>query len=239
MATNYSPKIVTSGLVMYLDAANQKSYPGAGTAWTDMSHSEQVATLNGSPTFESGTSASINTTSSQWANTGSTPTSLQGNPELTVVSIMRRTADTVGVGTWGIGGSTTNQGINSYNSPSYTNEIGIDLWGQETFTTPGVITPLDEWVFLAWQKTTGVFSRANCTIWKNTDSYTGDALRLARGIETRTPSVNDHGITVGGIQNSSTYAGPVDIGMFMIYDRVLTEDELMVIYNTMKARYGL
>jgi hypothetical protein len=33
MAFNYSPKIVTDGLVLYLDAANRYSYPGSGTTW--------------------------------------------------------------------------------------------------------------------------------------------------------------------------------------------------------------
>jgi hypothetical protein len=37
MAFNYSPKIVTDGLVLYLDAANPRSYPGTGTTWYDLS----------------------------------------------------------------------------------------------------------------------------------------------------------------------------------------------------------
>ena len=36
MATRYSPKIVTDGLVLCLDAANSRSYPGTGTAWYDI-----------------------------------------------------------------------------------------------------------------------------------------------------------------------------------------------------------
>ena len=37
MALSHSPKIVTDGLVLYLDAANPKSYPGSGTTWYDLS----------------------------------------------------------------------------------------------------------------------------------------------------------------------------------------------------------
>jgi hypothetical protein len=37
MATNYSPKISTDGLILCLDAANPKSYPGSGTTWFDLS----------------------------------------------------------------------------------------------------------------------------------------------------------------------------------------------------------
>ena len=37
--------IVTSGLVLCLDAANRKSYPGTGTAWTDLSGRGNNGTL--------------------------------------------------------------------------------------------------------------------------------------------------------------------------------------------------
>ena len=36
MATEYNPKIVTDNLLLYVDAANTKSYPGSGTTWTDL-----------------------------------------------------------------------------------------------------------------------------------------------------------------------------------------------------------
>ena len=38
MAVNYgTPLIVQDGLVLHLDAANIKSYPGSGTNWNDLS----------------------------------------------------------------------------------------------------------------------------------------------------------------------------------------------------------
>lgn len=47
MALNHSPRIVTNGLVMCLDANNPKSYPGSGTAWYDISGSNYTHTLFG------------------------------------------------------------------------------------------------------------------------------------------------------------------------------------------------
>lgn len=35
MGVGYNPKIVTDGLVLCLDAANKRSYPGSGTTWID------------------------------------------------------------------------------------------------------------------------------------------------------------------------------------------------------------
>jgi hypothetical protein len=45
MATNYNPAIITNGLVLCLDAANTKSYPGSGTTWTDLSGRGNNGTL--------------------------------------------------------------------------------------------------------------------------------------------------------------------------------------------------
>ena len=54
MATRYSPAIVTSGLVLCLDAANPRSYSGTGTTWTDLSGNGYNGTLVNSPTFSQG-----------------------------------------------------------------------------------------------------------------------------------------------------------------------------------------
>lgn len=48
MAFHYSPKLVTDGLVLALDAANSKSYPGSGTTWYDLSGNDFNFTLDGS-----------------------------------------------------------------------------------------------------------------------------------------------------------------------------------------------
>jgi hypothetical protein len=37
MSNQYGPRIVTDGLVLCLDAANRTSYPGSGTVWYDLS----------------------------------------------------------------------------------------------------------------------------------------------------------------------------------------------------------
>jgi hypothetical protein len=51
--------IVTNGLVLALDAANRKSYPGTGTTWTDLSGNGNNGTLVNGPTYNSVNSGSI------------------------------------------------------------------------------------------------------------------------------------------------------------------------------------
>ena len=50
------PSIVTTNLVLDLDAGDTLSYPGSGTTWTDLAGTAQNLTLVGSPTHTSGTS---------------------------------------------------------------------------------------------------------------------------------------------------------------------------------------
>jgi len=47
MAHHHSPRIITNGLVLALDAANPKSYPGSGTTWNDLSGNGNNAILDG------------------------------------------------------------------------------------------------------------------------------------------------------------------------------------------------
>ena len=53
MGLAHSPSIVTDGLVLCVDAANTKSYPGSGTTWTDISGKGHNGTLINGPTFNS------------------------------------------------------------------------------------------------------------------------------------------------------------------------------------------
>jgi hypothetical protein len=59
MAFNYSPKIVTDGLVLYLDAANTKSYTSGSTTWNDISRGGNNGTLTNDPTFSSANGGSV------------------------------------------------------------------------------------------------------------------------------------------------------------------------------------
>ena len=51
-SVHINPTIIKSGLVLLLDAANSKSYPGSGTTWTDLSGNGNNGT-NANMTFES------------------------------------------------------------------------------------------------------------------------------------------------------------------------------------------
>ena len=59
MAIHYNSKISTDGLVLCLDAANSKSYPGSGTTWTDLSGNGNNGTLVNGVGYNSGNGGSL------------------------------------------------------------------------------------------------------------------------------------------------------------------------------------
>lgn len=57
MAIAYNTSIVRDGLVLHLDAANVKSYPGSGTTWKDLSGLGNNASKNGTESLATWNSA--------------------------------------------------------------------------------------------------------------------------------------------------------------------------------------
>ena len=51
MSCQHSPKIITNGLILYLDSNNTKSYTGTGTTWYDLSGMNNHHTILNSPTL--------------------------------------------------------------------------------------------------------------------------------------------------------------------------------------------
>ena len=231
------PHIVTDGLIFGVDAASERSYPGSGTNWTDIVGDSNCALVNG-PTFDSGNGGSIVLDGSDdYVLRSTTPTELQGDPSFTISMWVKRLSNEGNyAGIWGIGGGATNQGINSWWYLN-TNEITIDTWSRATFTS-GQTYPLNEWVFVTWQKAAGAMTRANCTIWKNTTSYTGTDLTVLRS-ESTAPAINNGGISLGTIHSTYTTKVNFAYATTIIYDRVLTASEVIQNYNATKGRFGI
>jgi hypothetical protein len=55
MGLAHSPRIVTDGLVFFVDAANTKSYSGSGSTWYDLTRNGYNVTLYNTPAYSSGT----------------------------------------------------------------------------------------------------------------------------------------------------------------------------------------
>ena len=79
------PNIVTNGLILNLDAANTKSYPGSGTTWRNLSNSASSGSLINTPTFtrDGGGSINLNGTN-QYVDCGDIASSIRGTQNFTI-----------------------------------------------------------------------------------------------------------------------------------------------------------
>lgn len=239
MGIAYNTSIVRDGLVLHLDAANVKSYPGTGTAWNDLSGNSNNGALTNGPTYSSANNGTIifDGVNDYWCTAGPTPTILQGDPSLTVFGFFRRTGTISNEGSWAVGSNVTRGGICNW-CGNAANDISIDMWGTSTFNS-GQTYPLNSWVCAAWTKTAGAMTRANCAIFVNGIKYTGSQLTVQRG-ESTAPNINNAGIFVGSIDKVSTSYNPaIDIGCIFFYSRVLSDFEILQNFNALRGRYGL
>jgi len=226
--------IIADGLVFNMDAANRASYPRSGTTAID-TVGNISGTLNGT-TFENINSGVFNFDGIDDYVIYTNFTDIQGNSAFTVDGWFKRSGTWSGGATWGLGGNTTSQGINSWNYNN-SNEIAIDLWGTSTYST-GQTYSLTEWKHCVWTYNGGGFTTSNIVIYVNGIAYTGGDLSTLRG-GSGTPNINSTGLVFSraGTTVNNFYGKPI-IANFKVYNRVLTAAEVLHNYNALKGRFS-
>jgi hypothetical protein len=213
------PNTVTDGLVLALDAANSRSYPGTGTTWSDLSGNSNNVTLYNSPTYTSNNLGSFNFDgTNDYAAVNNT--SILSTTAYTKLAWFRPETSTANIVSgggdgqhafWMGGTSTTLQaGHNgSWSTVQYTPGNMLNQWwfGAVTFNTA------TGWVlYLNGQQ---VNTSASTT------TFTG-------GNTVRIGAFNDAANLFDG-----------DIPVVQIYNRVLSAQEILQNYNATKSRFNL
>jgi hypothetical protein len=222
MAFSYSPKIVTDGLVLCLDAANNRSYPGSGTAWTDLSQGGNNGALTNGPTFNSANGGSI-------VFDGTNDYVSLGNPSL--YQIVQGT-----ISAW----VRTSSPGNSFRG-IITKQSNYGL-----FTLDGVLVTYD-W-FSNQTRSTGINIADNT--WKNvvmafttnTGSPSNNAIIYLNGISVLTTTIkfsnNNIELQIGNGGDATQYISG-NIAATSLYNRALSATEILQNYNATKTRFGL
>jgi hypothetical protein len=227
MATKYSPKTVTNGLVLSLDAANNKSYPRSGTTWTDLSGNNNTGTLTNGPTFNAGNLGSI---------------------------VFDGTNDYVGVTTTGLINTVISADIWFYlnSTKLYNALIGSDVSEKYEMLIKGNgtdlevslstnnlmqynnVIPLNTWTNITMTAVSG-------TQWKlyKNGVYLGNPTSYSGTWQVSGTSITS--FDIGRIRNNSlgTFVFSGNISIVKIYNRELTAAEVLQNYNATKNRYGL
>jgi hypothetical protein len=238
-----APSIVTNGLILNLDAANNKSYPGSGTTWTDLSGNGRNGSLVSSPTYTTdGPSIRFNGTT-QNVELGSIPALQFTNTQAFSVSVWFKWleasavfgnlvsyAPSTGLG-WYVGldrsgGIGTNIAYFDYvgSAVSFrgiytgTNSITTNTWVNVVATTDSTNTVAGMRIYInGTRATTTVRGSASPA----TPSYAGLTVQIAS-------RANDNTTRLEG-----------NISQVMIHNRELSASEVQQNYNALKSRFNL
>ena len=227
MATNYNPSIVTDGLVLCLDAANTKSYPGSGTTWTDISGKGNHGTLTNGPTFDSNNLGSIDFDGTN----DQISCGLSGGPLNTSYTYIIWFKFDQGTRSPGSGRKDMLYGIN-YARPHFTfDREGDGKWGN--YLTKGgssinsVKSTTSTWKNNKWFMiaTTGNPTRDRIYV----DGVLENEVALS-GAYTSWSTFNF------SVANSQAFPGQIAVAQF--FDRELTPEQIKQNFNALRGRFG-
>ena len=215
MAFSYSPKIVTDGLVLYLDAANPYSYVSGSTTWNDLSRAGNNGTLTNGPTFNTGSGGSIvfdgvNDYASIAPTVVNTPWSL--------CTVIRASNS-------GFPALYSQDGLRIWVGITPSLAVGVHVNFNTRSDTPAGSFTLNQTSFIGVSSTPTVLSVfINSTKYSLT-TYSNPTTNTLASIASYSDKTKDF------FQGS--------IFTFSMYNKALSDDEVLQNYNATKGRFGL
>lgn len=236
MGLQYSPKIVTNGLILYLDSRNTSSYTNGSTVYTDISRVKELTySLVNTPTFIPSNGTISFDGSNEYITSNAVLTVRQ---EMTFEFWFNRTAS-----------MGTNNTLFSIVRPYFsfrgtTNKLLIAWYtrkaGANTARSLSSNATLSN----------GVWYNGVCTLTQNVSTGESTAQIYINGLLdtsiTYTSSVDEIFQTTSTsrllfgthIEAGQTYFNG-SMGPIKIYNRILSSDEILQNFNTLKSRYNL
>ena len=231
MACAAGPDVSESGLVLALDAANSKSYPGSGTTWTDLTGLGNTGTLTNGPTYSSANGGSI---------------VFDGSNDGIQLPGTNFSLNTMTISAWNYSSNynqngfifekTTNGSVNTqyslfYNGDNtiYYRTYGISPTGDLTAntTTAGIVNN-------QWNNIVATFDGTNKRI------YVNGVLAATSVTLSGTVTQNTTGAAYIGIYgNFAGYPFNGRIAQTQIYNKALTAAEIKQNFNATRARYSI
>lgn len=237
----FKSKTNRDGLVFAVDAGDVDSYPGSGTVWYDLSGNGYNGTLYNGVTYSSADGGCmIFDGVNDYMQANISTTALDGDPNMTVEMIVKRTASFSSAGFWGVGGAGQAYGLEGWTP--ITNRIYLDLY-DSTRINSGVDYPLNTYVHVAWVKHNVTVDTGTIICYINGVGYGSSSLTLDRATTTNprlNTSTSGVGISLGRISpNADGYYAPITMGLFRVYSRALNGYEIMENYRSSKDRFGI
>lgn len=226
MGIAYNTSIVRNGLVLHLDAANKKSYPGTGTAWNDLSGNGNNATLVNGPVYSINDSSYFLFDGVNDYGIISHSSSLEFTNQISISVWIKRVPNSI------------QRIINKFDNPEdAVFKITIGSAGRLFFeinngTTRYILGNVFPTFSGNWENFVFVYNGSNRYIYQNTNIIASDVF-------TNTITNNTHPVTIGATVLTDTSYGPLSISSSMIYNRALNSAEIKQNFEALRGRYGL
>ena len=208
-----SPKIVTNGLVLYLDAGQSTSYNG-GTTWTDLSGRGNNGTLVNGVGYNGSNGGSLSFDGvNDYVNCG--------NPSISVGKIT--VSAWVKISTLNI----TQHIVDSSSNSWHLAVLGTNrpyLWNDSTYHQSSQVLLSNTWYML-----TGVQSSTS-------DIYVNGVLSQSIS-DNRNVTTNN--VNIGRWQSNGLRLFNGNIAQVSIYNRALTAEEIQQNFNALRGRFGI
>jgi len=223
MSFDNGPRIVTNGLVLALDAADQNSYPGSGTTWTDLSGNSNNFTLVNSPTFST-------TNGGRFAFNGTTQTatlpSLNLQQNFTLDGWFNpNVLNTFAM--FGQGTTAVRQGLHIWYISN--TSIRFGMYGNDTDFT--VSTSIGNWYNM-------VFTYNNSNPFTK-QMYLNGVAQSGTPVETQTSYIGSGVFRLGATYSTGGNYGNGSFAGMRMYNRILSATEVRQNYDATKSRFNL
>lgn len=263
MSFSYSPKVTTNGLILYLDAANTKSYSGSGVNWNDLTVNQNISTLTNGPTFSSSNMGIFSFDGTNDYSEITNKTSLlefqPTQPYSVFVWFRGPSAQTTALVSNMDNSGTVFPGwdlmFNHVGSPNTIAMHLISTWqlnAMKIRVTYDFTNNLNRWIYFGYtydgsSPTTTGSAINSVNFYFNGDLYTtGKASEITNAFsgssQTITYSTNQR-FRVAGRWNTvlggQSLLATVTMSNVQIYNRVLNSTEVLQNYNSLKGRFGL
>ena len=225
------PNIVLDGLVLWLDAANTKSYVSGSNTWTDLSRSGNNGTLNNNPTFSNANGGTIVFDGVNESITIPYSGSTANNYTFNIV-MKSNTMDSDPANRQTLFGL-------SNNGTSTFRQFDLEIWqnlGRGFRGTGGPTQNIDFFVY-TWTPTADAnnISMYTVTLYSTGQQiYVNGVLRntISQAYVANFNTIRLATRVADNWWNGNCYA-------FSMYDRILTSQEILQNYNAIKTRFGL
>jgi hypothetical protein len=224
----YQGSIVTSNLLVALDASNLVSYPGTGTTWGDLTSNGSNGTLYNGPTFSSDGGGSIIFDGSDDYSDISIP-SITSYGTITICAFIK----------WLSFGDDMFFGMTTYDVWTYANTLGFNSGAgnvvgisSSTVTSLGLLGNWKHYTFV--MNSSGLLSSNKIYI----NGVSVGSLSAVVGGDASTPSFATN-LRLCGWNNDGGYRSNIQYGNFQVYNRELTVGEINQNFNAQRGRFGI